>query len=268
MRALAVWATTGAILVVAAGAAASPGGGSRGAFFGVRTEAESGGLAVREVAPGSPAEQAGVHVGDVITELDGMAVHTPDELIQFVYASTAGRLVHVRLRQGRALRTVDATLVSPTSAPTRRGSHAVSVGQPAPEVVGTRISGPDNATLSHLRGRVVILDFWATWCGPCARIMPQLDALHTANHDRGLTVLGVSDESEQLIRTHLARHAVSYTVARDSGSAQATFGVNALPTLIVIDRRGVVRDVQVGFDSQSLARLRAEVDMLLAEPAP
>lgn len=257
-----------AILCVTVTAIASPGGGARRAFFGVRTEAHHDGLIVREVAPGSPASLAGIEVDDVLLELDGAAMHHPDELVQLVHMSSPGRVAHVRVRHGRATRVVDVTFADPQADAVSSGSLRTAVGRPAPEIAGTLISGPDSATLSALRGRVVIVDFWATWCGPCASIMPQLDALHSEHHDDGLTVLGVSNESMSIIRSHVNSHHVGYTLVRDSGAAQRAFGVSSLPTLVVVDRRGVVRDIHIGANAQGMRQLRATVELLLAEPAP
>lgn len=121
--------------------------------------------------------------------------------------------------------------------------------------------------LRDLRGRVVVLDFWASWCRPCRAIMPTLDQLHSDHHDDGLTVLGVAREPESRILRHLERSPVHYTIARDAGGTLARYGVRAIPTVVVIDRRGLVREVFVGVDGDALGRIQRLVTTLLAEPA-
>lgn len=160
------------------------------------------------------------------------------------------------------------------AAPTEPGRESISAigplrfGEAAPPIAAERLSGEDGVTLGDLRGRVVIVDFWATWCGPCHEIMPDLDAMHRRHHRAGLTVLGVAREPEARIRAHLAENPVGYTVARDVGGTLSRYGVRALPMLVVIDRSGEVRDVVVGTDSGSLTRLDMLVQRLLNEPAP
>ncbi len=142
------------------------------------------------------------------------------------------------------------------------------VGEDAPPLAAQRVAGPDPVTLDGLAGRVVILDFWATWCGPCRAVMPLLDAMYQARGSEGLSIVGVSPESDQDIRAHLAQHPVHYTVARDVGGTVRAYGVRGIPMLVVLDRAGKVREVMMGVDGPSFRRLDTLVTQLLAEPAP
>jgi len=153
---------------------------------------------------------------------------------------------------------------APTEA--RGGPGPLRLGEAAPPVLAERIAGQDEVSLPHLRGRVVVLDFWATWCRPCRAIMPSLDRLHRTHHDQGLTILGLTRERRPAIEAHLQRSPVGYTVARDLGPTQRSYGVSATPTLVVLDRRGRVREVRVG--GEDLGNLEALIERLLAEPAP
>lgn len=148
------------------------------------------------------------------------------------------------------------------AAPTQLTQAGAVVGELAPLVEGQRISGADPVDLESLRGRVVVLDFWATWCGPCAYVMPQLDQLHQTHRAQGLTVIGLSDERPELVRRHLQARPVGFTIASAAGPTWQRYAVRGIPTMIVIDRAGKVRLVESGAD---LTRVRATVQVLLAE---
>lgn len=116
--------------------------------------------------------------------------------------------------------------------------------------------------LKDYRGKVVLLDFWATWCGPCRMVMPKLEDLQRRHGDEGLVVLGVSDESLGAVKRFLARTPVNYTIAISAdGDAGSRYGVRSLPTLFLLDRQGVIRKVHVG--AGDLAQVEKEILDLL-----
>jgi thiol-disulfide isomerase/thioredoxin len=132
------------------------------------------------------------------------------------------------------------------------------------------VSGPLPTGLGELRGRVVIVDFWATWCMACRMSTPKLTSWQAKFGAQGLSVIGITDdpveEASQGVQTFGMRYA---SVASDESYAtQRAFGVRALPTVFVIDKRGVIRDVSVGFDPRKEAQMEALLRRLLAEPSP
>ena len=147
-------------------------------------------------------------------------------------------------------------------------ADAPEVGDVAPEVTGVRVSGSDPVLLDRLVGRVVILDFWATWCGPCRSVMPALNDLHSQHHRRGLTVLGITNQPRVVVEAHLRTNPVGYTIASDGGAALRRYVVRGIPTLVVVDRAGKIRYVTSGINRQTLGEVESLVPELLAEPAP
>ncbi len=121
-------------------------------------------------------------------------------------------------------------------------------------------------TLAALRGRVVLLDFWATWCPPCVASMPALDRLHAKLEPAGLTVLALNQEpgDEARVRAFAARRGLSLPIGVDPGEVAAAYGVHGLPTSFLIDRAGRIRGSYRGIVSE--ARLEEAISGLLDEP--
>jgi len=145
---------------------------------------------------------------------------------------------------------------------------ALEAGAPAPELAIPRLENPAQAlSLASLRGNVVYVDFWASWCVPCRISMPALDALYQRNRTRGFAVVGVSkDVSPVEARRFLTKVAVTFPLAIDTGDAAArAFDVKAMPSGYLLDRKGVVRHVHRGYNEASAAALEREVETLLKE---
>ena len=112
--------------------------------------------------------------------------------------------------------------------------------------------------LQDLRGKVVLVNFWATWCPPCRKEMPDLDALYNKFKDQGLVVLAISDEEAAKVSPYLAEHKVSYPVLLDPGrKVNDLFIVEGIPKSFVYDRSGkmVAQSIDMRTRSQFLAML-------------
>ena len=116
---------------------------------------------------------------------------------------------------------------------------------------------------------MVLVDFWATWCGPCRMIAPRLSALQDKLGAQGLSVVGVTTDPAEKAATYTELSGIKYPSLSDPGSmVSRAYHVSGIPSLFVVDRRGVVREVFVGFDPTRDAKLEALVQALLAEPGP
>jgi peroxiredoxin/outer membrane lipoprotein-sorting protein len=114
--------------------------------------------------------------------------------------------------------------------------------------------------LADLRGKIILLDFWATWCAPCREELPHIDNLYRKLKDKGVVVLGVNDENSGTIRSFLRKHEFEVPTVVDSKRAvHRSYRVRAILTLVVIDRKGMVRANYVGTRSEEelMAGLRA-----------
>jgi cytochrome c biogenesis protein CcmG, thiol:disulfide interchange protein DsbE len=128
------------------------------------------------------------------------------------------------------------------------GGGAGGVGRPAPAFRAATLAGPPLA-LADLRGKVVLLDFWATWCAPCLAEMPALRRLDETAGPRGLAVVGINIEGAAARRAvdDVVREAgLRYPTVIDEGEVRRRYGVEGLPHLVIIDRQGVVRRVFQG----------------------
>ncbi len=124
--------------------------------------------------------------------------------------------------------------------------------------------------LQALRGRVVLLDFWASWCVPCAQSFPWLEGLHQRWQGDGLTVLGVNvDKQRKRADAFLALHATTFPVAFDpEGKVAAAYALPGMPTTCLIDRQGRLRRVHTGFRAEEVLEVEAFIKSLLDEAPP
>jgi len=135
-----------------------------------------------------------------------------------------------------------AVLVVVLAAAAARAAAAVDVDQPAPRLVVPELDGK-SFDLSEMHGKVVIVNFWATWCAPCRVEMPVLDAFYKAQHGNGVELIGLSmDRPREREGVKKAAQGVSYPVAIAADAKVNGFGaVRALPVTYVIDGTGTVR---------------------------
>ena len=127
------------------------------------------------------------------------------------------------------------------------GRHEGLTGETAPGFTLQDIEG-NEVGLEDYGDQVLMINFWATWCGPCIDEMPTLVNLHSLYSERGFSVIGISvDDSADKVRAFAPVHELNYPLLIANAKVRADYGgVTAIPTTFMIDKKGVVRFVEVG----------------------
>lgn len=120
-------------------------------------------------------------------------------------------------------------------------------------------------TLSMYRGRVVLLDFWATWCGPCKVAIPKLIELDKEYRAEGLVILGIGLDSESALKSFVQESGITYPVLIGDEPVAKAYEITAIPTVLLLNREGRVARRWVGFTPGMEVQFRAEIERLLAE---
>ena len=151
------------------------------------------------------------------------------------------RMNHQRVFAGFLL--AGAMLMVGSSLVWAMGSRVPAVGTTAEDFRLVDLEGKQQS-LGQYRGRVVLLNFWATWCKPCTTEMPAMQAMYDKLRDKGFVVLAVNElEDEAKVRDHIKQHGHTFPVLMDRDNKVANqFGVFGLPVSVFIDEKGVVQE--------------------------
>ncbi len=238
-------------------------------WLGVSLKASDSGVVIDRVVPGSPAEKAGLRLGDVILKVAGETVHEPGDVVRIVARHASGERIAIGLAQAGEPSSDRVRLLAvelagrPADSDITRMSF---VGKPAPELGMLKtVKGSVTPTLQALRGKVVVLEFWASWCAVCRFMVPTLNDWQSRFGPQGAVVLGITVDSVSVASTVADQLDMKYPLASDDeGTATRAYAANAVPTLFVIDQRGTVREVIIGYSEAQLTRAETLIDGLLS----
>lgn len=139
----------------------------------------------------------------------------------------------------------------------------------APNCTLTLLTDTRPLNLQQYKGKVIYVDFWASWCGPCVKSFPFMNQLDSELKQQGLEVIGINlDEDIEEAKQFLQQTPASFTTAKDPAQQCAKdFGVKAMPSSYLVDRNGTIRHAHLGFRPGEAEDFRVLVEQLLAEKA-
>ncbi len=146
-------------------------------------------------------------------------------------------------------------------------ANAAEVGQPAPQFNLPSLLQNQPVSLNQFSGKVVYVDFWASWCAPCRTSFPLLNKLQQKLKDQGFEVVAINlDEDPANAEKFLKDFSVTFTILRDrNGEWADKYVVESMPTSFIVDRQGVIQNIHHGFTSDDINELEQKIVQLLAK---
>lgn len=146
-------------------------------------------------------------------------------------------------------------------------SQAANEGEPAPTCPSALSFDHKPLDLDAFRGKVILIDFWATWCPPCKKSMPFLNQLRNEKLQSNFEIIAVNvDEDSEEAKKYLESNPVDYPQFFDpKGQCPSLFAVKAMPSSYLVDKSGTIRKVHLGFRDEDQATLRERISALLSE---
>lgn len=206
-------------------------------------------LAVMGVHPNSGCFSIGMVSGDTIIGIDGKKLESMVELQKIISARKAGQNITVEfIHNGKR--------ITKTAKLTDRPDDISSLTGSA---IGSKIADfgknfYQNGEKLQKKPRATLLDFWATWCGPCRKTLPVLASVYKKYASKGLEVVGVANESVSVLNQfYNSQHASPYPLYRDADqSLWRRYGISAVPTLMLLDKDGYIKRVWSGTPSEAM----------------
>ena len=143
---------------------------------------------------------------------------------------------------------------------------AANIGDSVPSFRARTLDGAQTVSNEDLKGKVVFVDFWASWCAPCLKSLPEFEQLQTSFSGRDdVVVLAINlDENPKDADKFLSTLDVSYQILADrDGKIPESFGVSTMPSSFVIDKEGVIRYVHKGYKSGDVSKIKSKIEQLL-----
>jgi thiol-disulfide isomerase/thioredoxin len=145
--------------------------------------------------------------------------------------------------------------------------NADQEGQLAPQCAAELAGSAEKLDIRAYKGKVVLIDFWATWCPPCKKSIPFFNSLHSEYEKDNFEIIAINvDEDSEEAKQFLESNPVNYIMAFDpKGDCPAKFEVKAMPSSYLVDKTGKIRKVHLGFRDEDKDILREQVSAILAE---
>lgn len=240
---------TGLLVAAAPARAADP-------WIGIALGNATGGVAVTRVLPTSPAEGAGLKRGDVITFVNGIQVLQPSALLAVTGKASVGQTLSLNVTRGGRAMTL--SLKVGTRPPLAELIRLYLLHTAAPDFELPLVNRAGTLKLSSLRGKVVLLYFWASWCDSCKLNMPSLKGLHQRYGGRGLVIYSMGQDKQfATLKKTAADLSLPFVVAHNAKNRVGLlYKSKNVPTTILVDKQGIIREYVQG-SSFSFSKLEA-----------
>ena len=215
-------------------------------WVGIALGNASGGVQVTRVLPTSPADQAGLRAGDLVTQVSGVSVTTPRSLLAITSKARIGQTLTITLTRGGQTHTK--RLRIGTVPKLRTLIRLFLLNTKAPNFTTPLVNRAGSLSLSSLRGKAVILYFWASWCDSCKLNMPKLKRLHGAYAKRGLVIYSMGqDKRLATLKKTTASLNLPFVVGwNQRNHVGLLYKSKNIPVLVGIDKNGIIREYTQG----------------------